>query len=64
MSATGDIIDELEVKNIRLQKQLDAYKDAVNRIDDWFEYANESATDREKVHEILDNLTLKLSIIE
>ena len=64
MSVTSDMFDEQDREIIRLKKQLDAYKHAVNKIDDWFEYANESAKDREKVHEILDNLTLKLSTIK
>lgn len=64
MSATGDMIDDMDEEIIRLKKQLDAYRHAVNKIDDWFEYMNESKADREKVHEILDNLTLKLSTLK
>lgn len=39
---------------------LEAYKKAVNRIDDFFEYANESVSDRKYVHEVLDKLTKEL----
>ena len=56
--------DELQWEIKILKKRMEAYQEAINKIDDWFEYANESAKDREKVHEILDNLTLKLSTIK
>jgi len=39
---------------------LNAYMEAINEIDDFFEYANESRTDRKRVHEILGRLTEKL----
>ena len=60
----SDALFEKQHECEKLKKQLIAYQEAVNKIDDWFEYANESAADREKVHEILDNLTLKLSTIK
>ena len=37
--------------------QLSLYRDAVNKIDDYFEYAMESKRDQQKVHHILENLT-------
>jgi len=43
--------------------QLEAYKKAINKIDDFFEYANSSISDRRRVHEILDNLTSELKEI-
>jgi hypothetical protein len=42
---------------------LEEYKKAINIIDDFFEYANESKKDREFIHEVLDNLTDKLTKI-
>ncbi len=44
-------------------KQLNAYKKAINQIDDFFEYRNSSKSDREQVHAILDNLTKYLATI-
>ena len=49
--------------NDREEKTLEAYKTTVNRIDDWFEYANESVKDREFIHKELDKLTAKLTKI-
>lgn len=63
MSQSDEIFKQQEECD-KLRKKLRAYQEAVNKIDDWFEYANESDADREKVHEILDNLTLKLSTIK
>lgn len=60
----SDALFEKQNECDKLKKQLVAYQEAVNKIDDWFEYANESKADREKVHEILDHLTLKLSTIK
>lgn len=42
---------------------LHEYKKAINKIDDWFEYMNESKKDREFIHGVLDNLTGKLEKI-
>jgi len=39
---------------------LDAYIKAINEIDDWFEYANESKKDREMIHGVLEKLTYRL----
>ena len=41
-----------------------AYRNFVNQIEDYFEYSNESLKDREKVHQLLGNLTDKLVEIE
>ncbi len=58
---------EVQTNNIKMvdssTKQLNAYKKAINRIDDFFEYRNSSKSDREQVHAILDNLTKELQII-
>ncbi len=58
---------EVQTNNIKMVdssiKQLNAYKKAINRIDDFFEYRNSSKSDREQVHAILDNLTKELQII-
>jgi hypothetical protein len=64
MSATGDLIDGMEEEIIKLRKQREAYQIAVNRIDDFFEYANESKKDRKFIHGVLDTLTKTLSNIE
>lgn len=42
-------------------RQLSAYQKAINQIDDYFEYAMESKRDQKKVHQILGDLTDKLS---
>jgi hypothetical protein len=60
----SDALFEKQNECDKLKKKLSAYQEAVNKIDDFFEYANESKSDRERVHEILDNLTLKLSTIK
>lgn len=44
-------------------RQLSAYQKAVNRIDDYFEYAMESKHDQEKVHQILNDLTVALKAL-
>ena len=36
------------------------YQNAINEIDDYFEYRNESKKDRKMVHSILEKLTRKL----
>ena len=40
--------------------KLECYQKAINRIDDYFEYSNESKLDRERVHKILADLTTNL----
>ena len=45
------------------KKVLDEYKHTINRIDDWFEYMNESKKDREFIHNELDRLTQRLTKI-
>lgn len=42
------------------EEYLSAYRSFVNEIDDYFEYRNESLSDRKKVYQLLDNLTDKL----
>ena len=39
---------------------LEAYKKAINDIDDYFEYSNTSVRDRRVVHNILSKLTERL----
>lgn len=63
MSATGQMYDELENKLIRLQKQFDVYQKAVNKIDDYFEYRNESVDDGDFVRTTLNELTNSLTQI-
>lgn len=49
-----------------LQKEcqnLKPYRNAINRIDDYFEYANESLKDREFIHNQLDAITEHLQRI-
>jgi len=65
---TEEYIKELEYEVALLKERVKkvearnrAYQFSINKIDDWFEYMNESDTDRKKIHEILDNLTLRLN---
>ena len=64
MSATGDMLDQKDDEIIRLRRQLQEYQKTVNQIDDFFEYANESKSDREFIHKKLDALTVALKILE
>jgi len=59
-----DAIEGLQKRNRLLEKRNRAYQQAINALDDFFEYANESKSDREQVHKVLDNLTLKLSTLK
>ena len=43
-----------------LRKRLDLFQETINKIDDFFEYRNESVTDRKQVHLILNQLTESL----
>lgn len=52
------MIDEKEFK--RVQKNLELYQKAVNKIDDYFEYRNESAKDRNYIYGILLELSESL----
>ena len=45
------------------RKALEQYVKTINRIDDFFEYANESKSDRLFIHKQLDILTLNLKKI-
>ena len=70
MSATGDLFEQKENEIFELQHKIHrqdeliaAYQKTINRIDDYFEYANESKSDREKVQEILGRLTKFLTQI-
>jgi len=58
---TEEYIRELEYRVAILEQRNRAYQHTINKIDDWFEYMNESVEDRKKIHEILDNLTLRLN---
>lgn len=49
------------IEPVKESEQLEAYREAVNKFDDHFEYANESLSDRKRVHMILSELTEKLS---
>lgn len=52
----------IDTTNLSKKDQvLTAYVEAINEIDDYFEYRNESKKDRERVHMILEKLTGKLS---
>lgn len=52
--------DELSEKLKTANSRLNYYQKAINAIDDYFEYANESSRDRKKMHQILGNLTDEL----
>ncbi len=67
----NDIVDHTLSKTVekvfaRSQKDtqaLEEYRNTINKIDDFFEYANESTKDRQKIHELLDKLAAKLRTI-
>ncbi len=44
-----------------LERRLASYQKAINKIDDYFEYINESLSDRDRVHAILDSLANELN---
>lgn len=48
-----------EKKDARLK----IYSDALNRIDDYFEYRNKSAEDKEYVRKVLSSVTSKLELL-
>ena len=48
---------------IKLEKRLAAYEQAINRIDDYFEYRHESELDKGYVRGVLESLTNKLKSI-
>lgn len=60
MSATGDMFEQIENDLMRERKKLHAYQATINRIDDFFEYSNESKSDRKFIHEQLNKLTNSL----
>lgn len=64
MSATGNMLDQKDDEIIRLRRQLQEYQKTVNQIDDFFEYASESKSDREFIHAKLDALTVAIKIIK
>lgn len=39
-----------------MDEELQLYREAINSIDDYFEYRNESVKDREFIHKVLDKL--------
>jgi len=53
----------MSTQNKNTKLVLEEYKKAINKIDDWFEYMNESKKDREFIHRTLNNLTIKLEKI-
>lgn len=62
----NEIIDELKVAQQKLCILEDiniAYREAINEVDDYFEYRNESKKDREFIHKVLIKLTNRLSRI-
>ena len=64
MSATGNMLEQKDDEIIRLRRQLQEYQRTINQIDDFFEYANESKSDREFIHMKLDGLTVALKILK
>ena len=56
MLLTGKLEEKIKVIEIYLE----SYATAINSIDDYFEYSNESDVDKEVVMRIIDNLTNKL----
>lgn len=64
MSATGNMLEQKDDEIIRLRRQLQEYQRTVNMIDDFFEYASESVSDRKFIHAKLDALTVSLKILK
>ena len=64
MSATGLMFEQKENELMRVQKQLRVYQQAVNKIDDYFEYRYVSVDDCEYVRAQLDALTKSLTQIK
>jgi len=56
--------EELRKELSKTQHYLGLYIKTINRLDDFFEYNNESAKDRQKVWQILDALSAKLGSVE
>lgn len=52
--------EELKVFAARKQRVLNLYQQAIDVIDDYFEYRCESKKDQRKIHQILENLTEEL----
>lgn len=53
-------IADLEIQQDVYRDQLDIYKHAINAVDDYFEYQNESNKDKVRVHNIMVELINKL----
>ncbi len=58
------VIEELEQRIRRLGERVAAYQHTINHIDDFFEYTNESMSDRKFIHTQLDRLTKFLTQIK
>ena len=64
MSITNELIYQKDDEILRLLRRCEEYQKTINKIDDFFEYANESESDRLFVHGKLDDLTVSLKILE
>ncbi len=64
MSATGNLLEQKEDEIMRLRRLLQEYQRTMNQIDDFFEYTNESKSDREFIHAKLDALTVAIRILK
>jgi hypothetical protein len=60
IASAPETIASLVAEVERLQRLLGHYQQAINKIDDYFEYRNESKKDRDKVHGILESLTAEM----
>ncbi len=56
----SDKVATIFAQSNRTSEALDQYRKTLNRIDDFFEYANESKKDREFIHMQLDALNERL----
>jgi hypothetical protein len=56
----SETIEDLVKLNVKLHVRLAIYQRFANRVDDYFEYANESEKDRMRVHDLLRALTEEL----
>ncbi len=62
-SKLSENVAKIFEKSQKDQAALEAYQHTVNNIDDFFEYSNQSISDRKFIHEQLDKLTGKLAKI-
>ena len=56
--------EELNKSAQRIQRCLTIYQNAINKIDDYFEYSSESKVDQKKVYQIIGNMSDDLKKVD